>query len=360
MIAALLALALAVAGSGPPVGGDLRERKPSGRPERPLHGRRRRPGFSSRGPWPVPARAPRAPPPSAARTRASRSGSWPRASASGTTASASPVTAARATSSGSTTRPRTASSSSPPTPIRCPPAPGADDNASGVGTLVALAPRLASHPPRLRRLADRHRRRGAARTPGRPTTSARSPPSRASRSGSATSASCSRLDEVGRGTTFHLRSRANRPRVEGRSSRPAAAPSAGSRTRAAATPTTASSRSPACPPPSSASPTSRAATPPATHPTASSPKPSSESARSSSGSYADRMPEGDTIHYAANRIRPILEGHVPDALETCTRASAATAGPSACRASRSAASTPTASTCSSASPTTSPSTRTCA
>ena len=28
------------------------------------------------------------------------------------------------------------------------------------------------------------------------------------------------------------------------------------------------------------------------------------------------MPEGDTIHYAANRIRPILEGHVPDAIET--------------------------------------------
>jgi endonuclease-8 len=28
------------------------------------------------------------------------------------------------------------------------------------------------------------------------------------------------------------------------------------------------------------------------------------------------MPEGDTIHYAANRIRPILEGHVPDSLET--------------------------------------------
>ena len=28
------------------------------------------------------------------------------------------------------------------------------------------------------------------------------------------------------------------------------------------------------------------------------------------------MPEGDTIHYAANRIRPVLEGHVPDALET--------------------------------------------
>jgi endonuclease VIII len=28
------------------------------------------------------------------------------------------------------------------------------------------------------------------------------------------------------------------------------------------------------------------------------------------------MPEGDTIHYAANRIRPILAGHVPDAIAT--------------------------------------------
>ena len=28
------------------------------------------------------------------------------------------------------------------------------------------------------------------------------------------------------------------------------------------------------------------------------------------------MPEGDTIHYAANRIRPVLEGHVPDAILT--------------------------------------------
>jgi len=28
------------------------------------------------------------------------------------------------------------------------------------------------------------------------------------------------------------------------------------------------------------------------------------------------MPEGDTIHYAANRIRPVLQGHVPDAVET--------------------------------------------
>src|SRR3954447_15207743 len=28
------------------------------------------------------------------------------------------------------------------------------------------------------------------------------------------------------------------------------------------------------------------------------------------------VPEGDTIHYAANRIRPVLAGHVPDSLET--------------------------------------------
>src|ERR1700742_1232180 len=31
------------------------------------------------------------------------------------------------------------------------------------------------------------------------------------------------------------------------------------------------------------------------------------------------VPEGDTIHYAANRIRPVLEGHVPDALATPQR-----------------------------------------
>jgi endonuclease-8 len=28
------------------------------------------------------------------------------------------------------------------------------------------------------------------------------------------------------------------------------------------------------------------------------------------------MPEGDTVHHAANRIRPVLEGHVPDELAT--------------------------------------------
>jgi endonuclease-8 len=28
------------------------------------------------------------------------------------------------------------------------------------------------------------------------------------------------------------------------------------------------------------------------------------------------MPEGDTIHYAARRIRPVLEGHVPDEIAT--------------------------------------------
>jgi endonuclease VIII len=28
------------------------------------------------------------------------------------------------------------------------------------------------------------------------------------------------------------------------------------------------------------------------------------------------VPEGDTIHHAANRIGPVLEGRVPDAIET--------------------------------------------
>ena len=35
------------------------------------------------------------------------------------------------------------------------------------------------------------------------------------------------------------------------------------------------------------------------------------------------MPEGDTIHYAANRIRPLLEGVVPDELRTPHRRFAA-------------------------------------
>src|SRR3954451_17973824 len=34
------------------------------------------------------------------------------------------------------------------------------------------------------------------------------------------------------------------------------------------------------------------------------------------GSYSRTVPEGDTIHYAANRIRPVLAGQVPDAIET--------------------------------------------
>jgi len=32
--------------------------------------------------------------------------------------------------------------------------------------------------------------------------------------------------------------------------------------------------------------------------------------------YASTMPEGDTIHYAANRMRPVLEGNVPEEIRT--------------------------------------------
>ncbi len=149
-----------------------------------------------------------------------------------------------------------------------PPAPGADDNASGVGTLVALAP-ASARSPGLRRLADRQRRRGAAvHRAGRPPRRARRRPAReAPRKDLRFVLS---LDEVGRGTTFHLRSAANRPRVEGRILRAGRGAVRWVRTPAAATPTTASSRSRACRPPSSACPTSRAATRRATRPTGSS------------------------------------------------------------------------------------------
>lgn len=34
------------------------------------------------------------------------------------------------------------------------------------------------------------------------------------------------------------------------------------------------------------------------------------------GTILSDVPEGDTIHHAANRIRPVLEGHIPDSIET--------------------------------------------
>jgi endonuclease-8 len=39
------------------------------------------------------------------------------------------------------------------------------------------------------------------------------------------------------------------------------------------------------------------------------------------------MPEGDTIHHAANRIRPVLEGRVPDRIETPSPRSGGAAWP---------------------------------
>ena len=62
------------------------------------------------------------------------------------------------------------------------------------------------------------------------------------------------------------------------------------------------------------------------------------------------MPEGDTIHYAANRIRPVLAGAVPDAIATPHPRFGKDRWPERLgrpRASR--PSTPTASTCSCAS-----------
>jgi aminopeptidase YwaD len=96
-----------------------------------------------------------------------------------------------------------------------PPAPGADDNASGVGTLVALAPRLAIIRPAcdvwlIATGAEERPYTGQADHLG-----ARAAVPRVKRRAKDLRFVLS-LDEVGRGTTFHLRSAANRPRVEGR------------------------------------------------------------------------------------------------------------------------------------------------
>jgi aminopeptidase YwaD len=96
-----------------------------------------------------------------------------------------------------------------------PPAPGADDNASGVGTLVALAPRLATIRPAcdvwlIATGAEERPYTGQADHLG-----ARAAVPRVKKRKRDLRFVLS-LDEVGRGTTFHLRSAANRPRVEGR------------------------------------------------------------------------------------------------------------------------------------------------
>ena len=97
-----------------------------------------------------------------------------------------------------------------------PPAPGADDNASGVGTLVALAPRLAAlRPPcdvwLIATGAEERPYTGAADHLG-----ARAAVPRVRRRAADLRLVLS-LDEVGRGRSFHLRSPAAAPRaaVEG-------------------------------------------------------------------------------------------------------------------------------------------------
>ena len=96
-----------------------------------------------------------------------------------------------------------------------PPAPGADDNASGVGTLVALAPRLRAIEPAcdVWLIATGAEERPYTGQPDHLGALAAVPRVRRRRADLRFVLS---LDEVGRGSTFHLRSRANRPRVEGR------------------------------------------------------------------------------------------------------------------------------------------------
>ncbi len=94
-----------------------------------------------------------------------------------------------------------------------PPAPGADDNASGVGTLVALAPRLQNAACDVWLIATGAEERPYTGQPDHLGALAAVPRVKRRRSDLRFVLS---LDEVGRGSTFHLRSRANRPGVEGR------------------------------------------------------------------------------------------------------------------------------------------------
>ena len=96
-----------------------------------------------------------------------------------------------------------------------PGAPGANDNASGVGVVTALAGRLRAHTALVRRLAGGHRRRGTplhgiARPPGRARAARARPRGRRLRWALS-------LDEVGRGPSYWLRSGARGVRrgVEG-------------------------------------------------------------------------------------------------------------------------------------------------
>ena len=96
-----------------------------------------------------------------------------------------------------------------------PPAPGADDNASGVGTLVALAPRLATIRPAcdvwlIATGAEERPYTGQADHLG----ALAAVPRVKKRKGDLRFVLS--LDEVGRGTTFHLRSARYRSKVEGK------------------------------------------------------------------------------------------------------------------------------------------------
>jgi hypothetical protein len=96
-----------------------------------------------------------------------------------------------------------------------PPSPGADDNASGVGTLVALAPRLQAIRPAcdVWLIATGAEERPYTGQPDHLGALAAVPRVKQRARGLRFVLS---LDEVGRGTTFHLRSARYRSRVEGK------------------------------------------------------------------------------------------------------------------------------------------------
>ena len=202
-----------------------------------------------------------------------------------------------------------------------PPAPGADDNASGVGTLVALAPRLQNAACDVWLIATGAEERPVHRA-ARPPRRARRGPARAAPPQRPPLRPQPRRGRARQHVPPALAAR-TAPGVEGRIVRAGRGAVRWVPDSGTATPTTASSRSPGCPRRSSASRTTRAATPRATPPPASSRARSRACARSSSGSYADdacpRATRSTTRRAASGR---------------CSRATCPTSSPRRTRASR--------------------------
>ena len=208
-----------------------------------------------------------------------------------------------------------------------PPAPGAEDNASGVGTLVALAPGVAALQPRcdVWLVATGAEERIYTGQPDHLGASALVRRVRARRPRDLRWALS--LDEVGRGRTMTVRSPARR-RLERRIEAAAAGTglrvgwladggpgNSDHREFTLAGFTAAKLGVPDNPRRHTAADVARPA-PAGDVPARAHARRGAAPSAALSAPTLGGVPEGDTIHYAANRIRPVLAGHVPDELAT--------------------------------------------